>query len=440
MPSRYLRAVGGLPLLIIALATVLAGRLGAQCPDGLLAAQLHALRHFDAQADDVEIAHALQVVRERGASVPAARGLLTELLAEDHCIYRGRGPREIARLRPYVFACLAAMEAPPAGAVPYCLAALRLESQPLMVGAAARLAGKLPRFGGALVPELRRFLKGGFRDDHFSLEDYNPRWPLEHPTTARLEVVHALRRIGKGAQPALVDLGAIAEADVPLEHWQSPELVRAAQRAVAVIERDLPLCCRRPGKGSGGEAPALTTWAKGKWLPLSARCTVPELAVAVMDQTGQTYRFEELLTGQPTVLSFFYTRCENPNKCSMTIQYLGRLQRKLRESGLLPWVKVLAVTFDPDYDVPHRLYRFGEARGFQFGPHGKMLRNLEGSVEELTDRLGVPVAYGHGQVGLHALQLLILDREGCIARIYQNTIWDQADVIADLRRLLGEVG
>ena len=35
----------------------------------------------------------------------------------------------------------------------------------------------------------------------------------------------------------------------------------------------------------------------------------------------------DLLTAQSTVLAFFYTRCMNPNRCSLTITLLAALAR-----------------------------------------------------------------------------------------------------------------
>jgi protein SCO1/2 len=59
--------------------------------------------------------------------------------------------------------------------------------------------------------------------------------------------------------------------------------------------------------------------------------------VELEDQDGARVKFGEFFTGKPSVVAFFYTRCDNPNKCSLTITKLGRLQRRLAELGLDAW-------------------------------------------------------------------------------------------------------
>ena len=41
------------------------------------------------------------------------------------------------------------------------------------------------------------------------------------------------------------------------------------------------------------------------------------------DQDGARVTFGEFFAGKPSVVAFFYTRCDNPNKCSLTITKLG---------------------------------------------------------------------------------------------------------------------
>ena len=52
----------------------------------------------------------------------------------------------------------------------------------------------------------------------------------------------------------------------------------------------------------------------------------------VQDQNGTVTTFGDLLRTRPSVLTFFYMRCANPNKCSLTISKLGSTST----SGLRP--------------------------------------------------------------------------------------------------------
>ena len=46
------------------------------------------------------------------------------------------------------------------------------------------------------------------------------------------------------------------------------------------------------------------------------------------------------LPGHPTIVVFFYTRCDNPLKCTLTITKLGQMQRALEARGRQNWRRV----------------------------------------------------------------------------------------------------
>ena len=56
----------------------------------------------------------------------------------------------------------------------------------------------------------------------------------------------------------------------------------------------------------------------------------PPHTVEPEDQDGRRLTFGECFVGAPTVAVFFYTRCTNPNKCSLTIAKLAQLQAAIR--------------------------------------------------------------------------------------------------------------
>ena len=66
--------------------------------------------------------------------------------------------------------------------------------------------------------------------------------------------------------------------------------------------------------------------------------------------------FKEFFHGQPSIVVFFYTRCDNPMKCSLTVTKLGRIQ-KLLEAHVNSRIEIhtAAITYDPAFDLPERL-------------------------------------------------------------------------------------
>ena len=55
--------------------------------------------------------------------------------------------------------------------------------------------------------------------------------------------------------------------------------------------------------------------------------------LALENQDGARLSFSEAFSGRPTALAFFYTRCMNPEKCSLTVTRLARLARRPRARG-----------------------------------------------------------------------------------------------------------
>src|SRR6185295_11809896 len=77
------------------------------------------------------------------------------------------------------------------------------------------------------------------------------------------------------------------------------------------------------------------------------------------DQDGATVTFKEFFQGQPSIVVFFYTRCDNPLKCSLTITKLARIQKLLEEHGLADRIRTAAITYDPAFDLPQRIRGYG---------------------------------------------------------------------------------
>jgi protein SCO1/2 len=156
-----------------------------------------------------------------------------------------------------------------------------------------------------------------------------------------------------------------------------------------------------------------------------------------VDQDGRAVNLKAL-ADRPMALSFFYARCDNPNRCSLVTSTLARLQRELDAAGLNGRVRVVLATFEPEADTPAVLKRYGLDRGFHFGEGGRILRPDPAREEKLLDALQSPVNFSAGWVNLHGIALHLFDGRGRYVRTYHSVLWDNAVVLADLRRLAGE--
>ena len=339
-----------------------------------------ALARYDGATADREVAGTLEALGRLGPAAAPAVPVILRQLAERSPLWRGRDKLQVIRLRGFLFATLARL-GPPDDALAPILAELSGAKHPYSLAAAARAAGAMGSRAAAAAPYLQRAFDPGFHDEPLSLERYDPEFPPEERTTARIEAERALARIG-----SLPD--------------------QAIQEATP-------------------------------WLAPDRRSVIPSLDLPAVDQDGRAVNLKAL-ADRPMALAFVYTRCDNPNRCSLVTSTLARLQRELESASLDGRVRVVLATFEPEADTPAVLKRYGLDRGFRFGDEGAILRPDPAKEEKLLDALRSPVNFSVGWVNLHGIALHLFDGQGRYVRTYHSVLWDNTSVLADLRRLVGE--
>lgn len=211
-----------------------------------------------------------------------------------------------------------------------------------------------------------------------------------------------------------------------------PEAVRTEPATVAAC----PHCRELPDPGFPSKDAAADQHRRTRWLEPNERGdSVADLRVT--DQDSKALQLADL-RGQPFALTFLYTRCTNPNRCPLVATQMGRLQTALDAEGLFSQVRLLVLTYDPDFDTPERLKQYGLDHGLHFTGNTRMLRPEPAEKDRFFERLQVTVNYNADGVNLHGLQLFLFDRAGRFVRRYQSVIWDNAEVLADLKRLAEE--
>jgi hypothetical protein len=140
------------------------------------------------------------------------------------------------------------------------------------------------------------------------------------------EIAHSITWLGSEASPALPALqNLLAEPEA------LPEPARAKLESVVAELSVDGSCCTVPTASPSCAHNAETA------LPVIHQIhhrLGMLLDVELEDQDGARAKFGEFFIRKPSVVAFFYTRCDNPNKCSLTITKLASLQRRLAELGL----------------------------------------------------------------------------------------------------------
>jgi protein SCO1/2 len=329
------------------------------------------IRTLDGSTPEDGIAAAIDAVR----GAPERVGELVALLPETLPVYAGRSSAEVTRLRGYLLAALADTGLP-ADALPYVREALESGHEPYEVAGAAIALRGFDGPGDEVMPYLERARRNMTGADLIvSFEAYDPRWPYAQPTTAVAEVSRTI---------------AALEAHASHACCHAPPLLEASERAVAV-PRD----------------------------------------VSLEDQHGRSETFEGFFYGKPSLIAFFYTRCDSPYKCSLTVTKMGRLQALLEERGLAGTLRLAAITYDPDFDIPKRLETYGSDRSVRFGDDVRFFRTTSGSgFDRLAQYFQLGVGYGRSTVNRHRIEAHLLDTQGEITESFTRLQWTPEAVLA----------
>jgi cytochrome oxidase Cu insertion factor (SCO1/SenC/PrrC family) len=357
---------------------------------------------------------------DRLRAIPGAGDALVDLLAEQAPVYAGRSTAEAERLRGYLLASFEATGLP-ASALSLVIEELESGLNPCTVAAAAkglRGASTVPeRIVPLLLDAIERIRQS---DDVVRFDAGAAAVRGGAPPTALTELLRTLAWLGPRARPALPALEAMLARDPPVV---SAAVLAEIKATLAAVARGQPPAVHACCVGHAAIAPAVPT----------AETNIAD--TELQDQDGAILSFGQFVGGRPSVLTFFYTRCMNPNKCSLTITKLARLQQLVGAAGLSGQVNVAAISYDPAFDLPRRLRAYGAERGMGFDARNRLLRTT-GPFEPLRRSFDLGVGYGSTTVNAHRVELLVLDDHMRPSTSFARVQWQESEVLAALQSLL----
>jgi len=162
-------------------------------------------------------------------------------------------------------------------------------------------------------------------------------------------------------------------------------------------------------------------------------------ATVFQDHNGETTTFADFFTGQPAIVAFFYTRCDNPQKCSLTISKIARVQQQLADRGVADRIRTAAITYDPGFDLPSRLRAYGHGRQMRMDAGHRLLRTTEG-IEPLRRYFNLGVNFIGSLVNRHRIEIYVLDAAGRIAATFRRIHWNEQEVVDRAVELLNGDG
>lgn len=352
------------------------------------------------------------------AADPEGRNRLIDLLREDHPVYDQRGAAATVRMRGWILLALARIGLSDAGLV-FVLEELDTGADAYLVAASARAlrsySSPLPAFGPFLMRALMNFR---YRDDRVTFEGYGEYAVSSSGTSPVRELLATLAWLGPKARGILSDLESLRAQPGGLSRKMLAEVdrtIEAVRGQAGAVEEG---CCALPA--------SLSKAFFG--VPSFRLGSAPVDTVAFEDHDGESIAFNNFFKGHPTVAVFFYTRCDNPLKCSLTIAKLARIQKLLEERGLKSAIRTAAITYDPAFDLSQRLRGYGQDRGLRLDSDHRMLRTVDG-IDALRRHFRLGVNFIGSLVNRHRIELFILDSEGRIAATFERIRWDEAEVV-----------
>jgi len=360
------------------------------------------------------------------AADPARRNELTELLHEDHSIYDERGAATAVRMRGWLLHTLSQVGVSDEALV-FILEELDTGTDPYLVAAAARAVRSYSKPSSALAPFVMRAISNiRYRDEPVSFDEYGEYVDDSSGTSPVRELLATLAWLGSNARVVLPDLESIKAQPHGLSKKRLVDLERTLE-AIRGAGEETESCCELP-RGLKD---------KFSWGLKSRRSCDPIESTVFEDQNNEAVTFGEFFCGQPSIAVFFYTRCDNPLKCSLTVTKLARIQNLLSERGLANQINTAAITYDPEFDMPERIRGYGQNRGVRLDSRNRMLRAQNG-IESIRRHFKLGVNFIESLVNRHRVEVYILDAKGQIASVFERIHWNEQEVVDRAIEVLNE--
>jgi protein SCO1/2 len=193
----------------------------------------------------------------------------------------------------------------------------------------------------------------------------------------------------------------------------------------------------------------ISTIAEGT-APLSPTSTVPgepkpgdEVPdFALTNQDGKRIHLAQY-RGQALTLTFIYTRCPQPDQCTLMSNNFAAIERELqKQPELYRKTHLLSISFDPDFDTPKVLRSYGASHTERYSDesfqHWEFATGSSDEVKGIAQFFGLRYYHdtesGQDQV-IHSLRTAVISPEGKLVKLYRGNEWKPEDVLGDLNSL-----
>lgn len=159
----------------------------------------------------------------------------------------------------------------------------------------------------------------------------------------------------------------------------------------------------------------------------------------LLNQDGKTIRLRNY-RGKALLLTFIYTRCQDPNQCTLMSSNFAALDQELqKQPDLYSKTHLLSITFDPAYDTPKVLRSYGAAYTGKYTEetfaHWEFATGSPDEVKGVAKFFGLhyflDTTSGKEQV-IHSLRTAVIGPDGKIVKVYRGNEWKPEEMLREL--------
>ena len=143
--------------------------------------------------------------------------------------------------------------------------------------------------------------------------------------------------------------------------------------------------------------------------------------------------------GRTLLLTFIYTRCPQPDYCTLMSNNFAQIDRALsQDAGLYAKTHLLSVSIDPSYDTPQVLRSYGAAHTERYQnetfAHWEFAGGTTEQVKKIAEYFGLTYIPEKDQI-IHGLRTVIVSPDGKVAKIYIGNDWKVEEVVNAMKNL-----
>ena len=167
--------------------------------------------------------------------------------------------------------------------------------------------------------------------------------------------------------------------------------------------------------------------------------TVPDFAL--LNQSGRTIRLAQF-KGRVVLLTFIYTRCQAADFCPRMSTNFAEIDKALAaDPALYAKTHLVSVSFDPAYDTPAVLKRYGASYTGRFAKedfaHWDFAVPPEKEMPAITQFFDVGITPGDPGTNptlTHSLSTVLIGKDGKVVAWYPSNDWKVEDLVGAVKQ------